>query len=167
MICQVLDVPPAQDMPAAMLHFRYRVFTYDVLWGEFTQQYYDSFNVGIGPPGVVQPTYVFTDGNRTQDYGTLMDLGWRESAVDLRPYAGRIMQICLANVTRVDSSYNTWTHVDDIRLVNLESKLYVPLIVRAATASGLSLQAREQSVRPDSKAERNRSRSAPSMGPVR
>jgi len=153
MICQTIDVPSAQDMPAPMLHFRYRIFTYDLVQGPTTGRFYDSFNVGVGPPGVVQPTYVFTDGNRT-GYGTLKDLGWREGAVDLRPSAGRIMKVCLANVTRVDASYNTWTIVDDVRLVNLEHRLYVPMVLRAAPVSGLSVEVRQQSVRPSSKVER-------------
>jgi hypothetical protein len=154
MICQAIDVPVAQDMPGPVLSFRYRIFTYDVLVGPTTGDIYDSFSVGFDPPGVGQPTWVFTDGNRTDDWGELMDLGWRQGGVDLSPYAGRTKKVCLANVTRFDEFLNTWTYVDDVRLVNLENRLYIPMISRAAPVSGLSVEVRQKSVRPDSKAER-------------
>jgi len=76
-----------------------------------------------------------------------MDLGWRDGSVDLRPYAGQIVKACLANVTRVDEAYNTWTIVDDVRMVNLEHRLYVPIITRASSASGLSQKAQPKPVR--------------------
>jgi hypothetical protein len=155
LICQTLDVPLPQDMPAPMLHFRYHIFTYDVLWGVTDpDQVYDSFNVGIGPPGVVQPTHVYTDGNRSTSYGQLMDLGWRDGSVDLRSYAGQVVKACLANVTRVDEAYNTWTIVDDVRMVNLEHRLYVPIIVRASPTSGLSQKVHPKPVRSKSGVER-------------
>jgi hypothetical protein len=155
MICQTIAVPGAQSWPAPVLRFRYRIFTYDVLWSTYWNRYYDSFNVGLGLAGAVQPTYVFTDGNRDSDkWNVFMDLGWREGTVDLSPYAGQTMKVCLANVTRVDTAYNTWTIVDDVRLVNLEYRLYVPVILRTAAASGLSSEALQQSMRPRSKAER-------------
>jgi hypothetical protein len=138
MICQTIDVPGAQDMPAPMWAFRYRILTYDVLWSQRYDRFYDSLHAGLGPVGTLQPTYVFTDGNRTQSYGTLMDLGWRDSVVDLRPYAGQTIDVCLANVTRVDTLFNTWTYVDDVRLVNLEHAIYVPIVQQQAVVSGLS-----------------------------
>jgi hypothetical protein len=137
MVCQSLRMPTAQDWPAPMLHFRYHIFTYDALWGEVTQKFYDSFHVGVVPSGGIEPTYVFTDGNRTQVIGALMDLGWRKGAVDLRPYAGQTIKVCLANVTRWDDRLNTWTFVDDVQLVNLEKKLYLPAVQRKAPGSGL------------------------------
>jgi hypothetical protein len=66
-----------------------------------------------------------------------MDLGWRQGAVDLRPYAGQTIKVCLANVTRWDDRLNTWTLVDDVQLVNLEKKLYLPAVQRKAPGSGL------------------------------
>jgi hypothetical protein len=131
MICQTIAIPGVEDMPAPRLQFRYRIFTYDLLWGEARQQYYDSFNVGVGDPGLASPTYVFTDGNRSQDYGTLIDLGWRQGSVDLSPYMERTMKVCLANVTRQDSYYNTWTSVDDMRVMNVEHGLYLAVVLRS------------------------------------
>jgi hypothetical protein len=146
MVCQTIGVPGSQDMPAPMLAFRYHILTYDLLWSQRYQRFYDSFNLGLGPPGVVEPTYVFTDGNKTQSYDTLMDLGWREGAVDLGSYAGQTVKICLANVTRVDPlfdiQFNTWTYVDDVRLVNLEYAAYLPIVQQRASAPGLSMESR-------------------------
>ena len=147
-ICQTLNVPSAEDWPAPVLTFRYHIFTYDVLWSQRYDRFYDSFNVGLGPLGGIEPTYVFTDGNKTQDYDRLMDLLWREGSVDLRPHAGRAVRICLANVTRVDTLFNTWTFVDDVRLVNLEYNLYLPVVKRNAPVSGLSVDVRPPTVHP-------------------
>ncbi len=155
MICQTVAIPNAQDTPAPTLHFWYHIFTYDVLWSPRYNRFYDSFNVGLGPPGGIEPTWVFTDGNKIpSDYGRLMDLDWRAGAVDLRPYAGQTIKICLANVTREDEYYNTWTIVDDVRMVNLERELYLPMVLRATPVSGLSVKAGQNSMRPDSKAKR-------------
>ncbi len=146
-ICQTLNMPRHEDWPAPVLTFRYHIITYDVLWSQRYGRFYDSFNVGVGPPGI-EPTYVFTDGNKTQDYGTRRDLDWLEGAVDLRPYAGQAVRICLANVTRVDTLFNTWTFVDDVRLVNLEYNLYLPVVKRNASVSGLSVDVRPPTVHP-------------------
>jgi hypothetical protein len=143
MICQTVDVPRAQDMPAPTLRFRYHILSYDVLWGPNTKKFWDSFNVGLCPPGSIAPTWVFTDGNSTDfDLSKLKDLGWREGSIDLTPWAGRRMKICLANVTRWDDSLNTWTFVDDIRIVDLENKFYLPVVLRAAPALGMAANAR-------------------------
>ncbi|OQB28613.1 MAG: hypothetical protein BWY10_00323 [Chloroflexi bacterium ADurb.Bin180] len=128
MICQSISVPSADDMPAPILLFRYHIYTYDVIWGPATQQFYDSFHVGLGDVGQIAPTYVYTDGNPGPNYGSLLDMGWREGAIDLSPYAGRAIKVCLANVTRVDGIYNTWTLVDDIRIKNQEYRVALPVI---------------------------------------
>jgi hypothetical protein len=154
MVCQRINVPRAQDWPVPMVRFRYRVFTYDVLMGPTTGLMYDSFNVGLWPPGQVQPTYVFTDGNRTTDWGTLKDLGWREGAIELSAYAGQSVKVCLANVTRQDSDLNTWTWVDDVRLVNLEHRLFLPVVVRTASSTGKAQQLQLKSAAPESDVRR-------------
>jgi len=153
-ICQTISVPSAQDMPAPRLQFRYRVFTYDVLWGEFTQKFYDSFHAGVSDPGQMSPTYVFTDGNRTQNVGVQMDLGWREGSVDLRPYAGQTIRACLANVTREDTDYNTWTLVDDVRMVNLEYKITLPVVQRMRIAQVSAAEEESGAVQPNRKGQR-------------
>ncbi len=140
MICQTVNIPRAVDMPGPVLLFRYHIFTYDVIWGSVTQMLYDSFHVGLAGAGDISPTYVFTDGNPGPDYGSLIDMGWRQGAVDLRPYAGQTMKVCLANVTRIDGIYNTWTIVDDARLMNLEYRVAVPIVQRSASAQSASAQ---------------------------
>jgi hypothetical protein len=154
MICQTISVPSVQDMPAPRLQFRYHIFTYDVLWGDVTRKFYDSFNVGLSDLGQMSPTYVFTDGNRSQDYGTLMNLGWREGSVDLRPYAGRTIKVCFANVTRVDESYNTWTFLDDVRIVHLEHKIVLPIVQRMRLAQVSAAEERPKATPPNLKGER-------------
>ena len=145
-VSQTIQVPSSQDWPGPTLLFRYRIYTYDVLWSQTQNRFYDSFNVGLRPIGSIQPTWVYTDGNRI-GYGRFRDLGWREGAVDLRPYAGQSVQICLANATRVDDWYNTWTVVDDVRLLNVEKKLYLPTILHIAPAVGLSAAEEHSSMR--------------------
>jgi hypothetical protein len=81
---------------------------------------------------------VFTDGNKTQIYGTLTDLGWRGVAVNLAPYAGQTIELCLVNVTRLDVLFNTWTVVDDVKVVNLEHRLFVPTMQRGGAGSAKS-----------------------------
>jgi hypothetical protein len=153
MICQTIDVPNACNVPAPMLLFRYRIFTYDVLWGEMTQKFYDSFNVGLSDPAQMSPTYVFTDGNRG-DYGTLTDLGWREGSVDLGFYAGQTIRVCLANVTREDKNYNTWTFVDDVRVVNLEHRITLPIVQRMRVVQVSLAEEHPKAIKPNSKGDR-------------
>jgi len=143
MVCQVIQVPGVQDNPAPVLTFCYRMLTYDVLRGPIGGRDYDSFNVGLSSPGEIQPTYVFTDGNRTREYGKLIDLGWRVGAVELKPYSGRAVKVCFANVTRVDSFYNSWTYLDDVQLHNLENRAYIPVARRnmPVSVSALDLNA--------------------------
>jgi hypothetical protein len=155
MICQTINVPGAQDMPAPLLQFRFHIFTYDLLWGPGTQTFYDSFNAGLSGPGQMAPTYVFTDGNPGPDYWpTLIDLGWRQGSVDLRPYAGRTMRVCLANVTRQDKNYNTWTLVDDVRIVDLEHRIALPIVQRKRVAQVSLAEERPKAMKPNSKGER-------------
>jgi hypothetical protein len=153
-VCQTISVPRTQDWPVPMLRFRYRIYTYDVLIGPTTGLVYDSFSVGLWPQGQVQPTYVFTDGNQTTDWGNLKDLGWREGAVELSAHAGQSVRVCLANVTRQDSDLNTWTFVDDVRMVNLEHRLFLPTVLRAARGSGKAQQVQLQSAAPASHIQR-------------
>jgi hypothetical protein len=156
LIHQTISVPSRQDWPAPMLEFRYRIYTYDVLKGVQTGKLFDSLNVGLCSVGGIEPTCVFTDslfmdGNRAPEANQWRDLGWRQGAVDLRAYAGATVSVYLANATRVDTYYNTWTVVDDVRLVNLEYRLHLPAILRDAPASA---QAQSKSTRTDSRVER-------------
>jgi hypothetical protein len=155
MICQTINVPSLQDMSAPRMQFRYRIFTYDLLWGAVTQKFYDSFNAGLSDPGQMSPTYVFTDGNPGPEYWpTKIDLGWRVGSVDLRAYAGRTMRVCLANVTRNDTDYNTWTLVDDVRIVNLEHKITLPIVQRLRLVQVSAAEERPKATQPNLKGDR-------------
>lgn len=154
MICQTIDVPDACDMPAPVLRFRYNTHTYDVLWGPGQQRFFDSFNAGVSDPGQMSPTYVFTDGNRSLEYGNLIVLGWREGSLDLRPYEGQTIRACLANVTREDRYYNTWTFVDDVRIVHVEHAIALPIVQRVDFAQGSVAEESPKVTNPDLKGDR-------------
>jgi hypothetical protein len=83
-----------------------------------------------------------------------MDLGWRDGAVDLSLYAGQTIKICLANVTRVDPGWNTWTVVDDVRIINLEHRVWLPIVTRPASVSGLAIEILGRSGDPGGKVRR-------------
>jgi len=146
MVCQTINVPGSANMPSPMISFRYRIFTYDVLWSQRYNRFYDSFNVGLALAGAIAPTYVYTDGNPSQNYGVLTDLGWRAGAIDVRAYAGRELRVCFANITRVDTLFNTWTYIDDVRIVNLEHRLHLPIVKRTtgATSQAVHLLANDE-----------------------
>ncbi len=151
-VCQTIVVPGSDDMPAPMLLFRYRIITYDVLWSPL-YGWVDSFSAGLGVPGM-EPTAVFTDGNKTTTYNVQMDLGWRDGALDLKPHAGGTVEVCFDNTTRIDTFYNTWTYLDDVRLVNLEHEAYLPALKRKALVSTVSTDVKGLAVPSISKGER-------------
>jgi len=102
----------------------------------------------------MEPTPVFTDGNKTTTYNVQIDLGWREGTLDLKLYAGRTVEVCFDNTTRVDTFYNTWTYLDDVRLVNLEHKAYLPALKRKALVSTVSTGVKSLAVPSIGKGER-------------
>ena len=116
-IMQVVRVPDASQMPHPMLVMWYRVLTYDVMYSKVCQGgVCDSFDVTLDD-GSGQ-TLLLRDGNPTSKYKVLYDTGWKRALLDLRPYAGRTVQLKFANWNRHDNKFNTWSYVDDIRLLN-------------------------------------------------
>jgi hypothetical protein len=54
-----------------------------------------------------------------------------ERTLDLTPYAGKTVVLELHNANRQDWSYNTWTYVDSVQVVNQPVrvyKTYLPLV---------------------------------------
>jgi uncharacterized repeat protein (TIGR01451 family) len=94
------------------LYFWYNIFTQDhdsSLSGQ-----YDSFDVRIN--GIL----VFRDANTSDSYGCNVptkDLGWKIREVDLTAYRGQSITIRFENWSRADGWYNTWTYVDDVRIL--------------------------------------------------
>jgi len=68
----------------------------------------------------------------------LYDTGWKFAMIDLRKYAGQTLQFVFANENRIDNMFNTWSYVDDVRIVDLR-RTFVPFVsvpgVRAAAAA--------------------------------
>jgi hypothetical protein len=76
----------------------------------------------------------------------VVDLGWRRAIVNLRPYAGQTIIVELSNWNRQDHFFNTWTCVDDVRVVNINT-VHLPLAGRTFTG-GQSLAAKEPEALP-------------------
>jgi hypothetical protein len=147
-ISQSIVVPGSSDMVAPTLTLWYRILTYDVLWSEWNQKIYDTFEVTLQPSGGGTPVLVLQDGNDVGpnpqlgvDYGVLKDLGWRYARIDLTDYAGQTVEIVFANHNRWDGHFNTWTFVDDVQIVDRHGHVtrFLPLLstegeVQAAAA---------------------------------
>jgi hypothetical protein len=139
-ISQTVAVPGPNDMARPSLTLWYRVFTYDLLWSERFQKFYDTFEVTIHSSEGISLALALRDGNDAGpdpqlgvDYGVLKDLGWCYEAIDLTPYAGQTIQIVFANHNRWDQHFNTWTLVDDVQIVDRYAfvRRYLPLVITA------------------------------------
>ncbi|MGQ9457745.1 MAG: OmpL47-type beta-barrel domain-containing protein [Anaerolineae bacterium] len=135
-IKQAIAVPSADLVSAPTLTLWYHIWTYDVVWSERFQKYYDSFEVLLTDPSGITLTLALQDGNRDPSLVgpgmPVVDLGWRRATVDLRPYAGQTIVVELSNWNRQDHFFNTWTCVDEVRVINVRS-VYLPLAGRAYT----------------------------------
>jgi hypothetical protein len=60
----------------------------------------------------------------------------------------------LANVTRNDTDYNTWTLVDDVRIVNLEHKITLPIVQRLRLVQVSAAEERPKATQPNLKGDR-------------
>lgn len=128
-IAQVIRVPSLLDMPAPALSLWYRVQTYDVVWGcAFPDELYDSFDIVIRDTSGVALAMPVRDGNydclNYNAYNPLLIDIAMERVLDLTPYAGRTIIIELSNANRHDWSFNTWTYVDSVRVLNQPTRLY-------------------------------------------
>ncbi|MGQ9584984.1 MAG: OmpL47-type beta-barrel domain-containing protein [Anaerolineae bacterium] len=147
---QTVAVPPPEMVGAPALTLWYHIWTYDVVWSESFQRYHDSFEVRLTDSRGITLTLALQDGNwdplKVDWYNSIMDLGWKRATVDLRPYAGQTIIVELSNWNRQDHLFNTWTCVDDIRIVNT-STLHLPLAGRGYT-SGMSRLEEEKAIPP-------------------
>jgi hypothetical protein len=93
------------------LRFWYCIHSYDTLD-------FDYFGVFITQGTGGSTEQVWYDGRILWDIGP-WDSGWRQGTVQLTRYAGQTVTVRFANVmTNADGWYNTWTYVDDIRVLN-------------------------------------------------
>ncbi len=139
-ISQTVTVPAATMGGQPRLSLWYRILTYDVMFSERYQRYYDTFEVTVVDGG--QEYLVLRDGNPTQNYGQLMDLGWKFAVINLDRFVGRTVTIRLSNHNRWDNRFNTWTFVDDVQVRSWASgpRLHLPLV----NGGGASVSAQAQ-----------------------
>lgn len=154
-ISQVIAIPPPSQVQRPALAFWYRVKTYDVMYSQTRQRQGDTFDVKLcavgasctGPRDGAELALLLRDGNPMNSIEwwalykptpPLYDTGWKFAIIDLKLYAGQTLQLVFANENRIDNMFNTWSYVDDIRIVDLR-RTFAPLVsapgVRAAAAA--------------------------------
>jgi len=154
-ISQVVAIPPPSQVQWPVLTFWYRVKTYDVMKSQTRQRWGDTFDVKLcavgtpctGPYDGAELALLLRDGNPMNSIvwwelykptPPLYDTGWKFAMIDLRKYAGQTLQFVFANENRIDNMFNTWSYVDDVRIVDLR-RTFVPFVsvpgVRAAAAA--------------------------------
>ena len=101
---------------------------------------FDSFDINVRTQADQAPTLLLRDGNfDCASYNAYLDEHgippltdiWAEKALDLTPYAGQTVSIEMLNANRQDWSYNTWTFVDSVQVVNQPVRVYktfLPLV---------------------------------------
>jgi len=123
-----IQVPSAAQVPGLGIAFKYDIVTYDLL--EYPEYPWDSFDVRVIDGQGIEHL-VLRDGNRDPVYAPppalRFDLGCREFVIDLTAYAGQRITIEWANWNRHDRWYNTWTYLDDVRLV-VPRRVCLPLV---------------------------------------
>lgn len=112
---------------SVVLRFKYIVWSQDAS----TLDAYDRFEVYVTPQDGAA-TQVFADGNMvSQGLGCNVwrrvpgpenprngqTAGWAEATVDLSPYKGQTVTFSFRNYSRYDGWYNTYTYLDDVRVV--------------------------------------------------
>ena len=115
-IMQSVRVPDASQMRHPTLGFWYRVLTYDVMYSKVCPDgVCDTFDVTVDDGGAA--TLLLRDGNPTTKYKQLYDTGWKWAKLDLTRFAGQTVQLKFSNWNRHDNKFNTWSYVDDVRLM--------------------------------------------------
>ena len=116
-IMQAIRVPDAEQMLHPTLVFWYRVLTYDVMYSKVCQGgVCDTFDVTVDDGNGVN--LLLRAGNPTTKYKVLYDTGWQLAKLDLSLFAGQTVQLQFSNWNRHDNKFNTWSYVDDVRLMD-------------------------------------------------
>ncbi|MEW5988830.1 MAG: hypothetical protein AB1791_19580, partial [Chloroflexota bacterium] len=124
------------DQGITTLSFQYRVFTHDLIYSEFDDTYYDSFEVFLNSEsyggrrdslcrlgGSWQAAdgdgLILCDGNDSQ-FPTLgnppYDTGLQTVSFDVSDYAGSNLTLIFRVYNRIDGNYNTWAYVDNVTI---------------------------------------------------
>jgi hypothetical protein len=121
---QSIDVPQVLPQQSITLEFKYIIYSQD--YGANTS--YDAFEVLIN--NATQP--VFIDGNLIQQGSNPclwnrvpstgnprsgITTGWAVGQVNLTAYAGQTITIRFRNINRPDNFYNTYTFLDEVKIV--------------------------------------------------
>jgi hypothetical protein len=149
-ISQTIVVPPLSDMPAPALRLWYRIQTYDVVWGcSEPDKLYDSFDVTVRDGSRASASLLLRAGNfdcetwtayyDTHGHVPPLTLLTAEQSLDLTPYAGRVVVIEMYTANRLTWDLNTWTSVDDIRIVNHPIKAYRVFLPVTALNNSMTL----------------------------
>jgi hypothetical protein len=116
-----------QSSQHVTLRFKYIVWSQDAS----TSGQYDRFEVFVAPQGGAA-SLVFSDGNMVnQGLGCNVwrrvpgpenprngqTAGWAEAVVSLDSYKGQTVTFSFRNYSRYDGWYNTYTYLDDVRVV--------------------------------------------------
>ncbi|NPA91878.1 MAG: fibronectin type III domain-containing protein [Chloroflexi bacterium] len=142
-ISQTITVPPANQMAHPTLELWYHMITWDVKYAPSHQRWQDTFEIALYDLDRNRLALLLRDGYEAQnippkkgvDYAVKHDLGWRRFRYDLSRYAGRTIILELSTWNRWDNQYNTYTILDDIRIVDpeLTPKQHLPMIWGAGT----------------------------------
>ncbi|MFH1927171.1 MAG: hypothetical protein ABIK79_03205 [Chloroflexota bacterium] len=149
-ISKSIQLPPRNQVPNLAISLRCRTKTYDLLeWSGGAVG--DSFDVSL-IDHQAEEYLLWRDGNRDPDYNPgpvdkgydppkLFDLQCKVVPLDIsafqHPTAVRNVEIKFANWNREDRWYNTWTYVDDVRLI-VPRTIYLPLVCDGHTGSGVA-----------------------------
>jgi hypothetical protein len=95
---------------SSTLSLRYRVFSYDLDLPGF-----DYFQVAINGERLPE-RYGNYEWNEPSCDRPPWDSGWRTLIIDLSVYAGKEVEVSFHNVNGTQPFYNTWTHLDDVRI---------------------------------------------------
>ena len=138
-ISQTITVPTLDHMRRPTLELWYRMITWDVMYAPSHQRWQDTFEVRILDAQGREIDRPLRDGYQAQnvppikgvDYGVKHDLGWKRFRYDLTPYAGQTIVLEISNWNRWDNKYNTYTIVEDVRVVDpsLTPHQFLPLVV--------------------------------------
>jgi uncharacterized repeat protein (TIGR01451 family) len=115
---QTINVPSTGD---PRLSVWYRIFSYDVMWSDTYQSFYDYFDIYVESQDGTVSDRVFRDGYQGPwEADTRQDLGWQRWTYDLSDYEGETIRIRFASFNTPgnsdDPGLNTYTFVDDVSL---------------------------------------------------
>lgn len=123
---QIVYVRPEWVVPE--LTFKYNVVTNDIIeHSDFLVEIQDG--VGLNHLAtVVRDGYVTEAKSGLPDPAT--DLGWKTVTYDLSAFRGKTIRVVFSNRNLWPESQGIWTYLDDVKLTDETTRVYMPLINR-------------------------------------